>query len=58
MIWLYAALCVLGVAAIGQGVLLILWSLWEILLLLLRRDRWRDYPDLPEHLRGRPRWRQ
>jgi hypothetical protein len=51
MVWIYIALCAIGLAAVGQGVLLIAWSLWEMLMLLFRRDEWRDYPDLDESLR-------
>lgn len=51
MIWVWIFFAALGVVLVGQGVLMIAWSVWELLLCLFRRDEWRDYPDMDESLR-------
>lgn len=58
MTWIWIALIGLGVLVVGQGVLMILWSVLQALLLLCSgRPEWRDYPDLDESLRvHRKRW--
>lgn len=36
MIWIMVALCALGLFWVGQGILMVLWGLWQVLAMLLR----------------------